>query len=112
MTTQHVLLTTVILACAACTPTATRSSTADGGEAALPAPVEVCVSDDAGLRVGRAVPRIGGVHSPREPISPQELNWMVDGIGCVTYPGPESRRQPCAAGRPSLPVVRRVLCMQ
>jgi hypothetical protein len=79
----------------------------------LPPAATVCVEQDGGAMVaGTARPSRAGVYDPSMPIVPEDLNWMVDGIGCVTYPGGASSQATCAPGSGPAPVVRRRLCAQ
>jgi hypothetical protein len=79
----------------------------------LPPAATVCVEHDGGaLALGTARPSRAGVYDPSMPVVPEHLNWMVDGVGCVTYPGGATRQATCAPGGGPAPVVTRALCAQ
>jgi hypothetical protein len=79
----------------------------------LPPPAQVCVEQEGGALVpGTAEPSRAGVYDPSMPIVPEHLNWMVEGLGCVTYPGRATRTASCASAAEPAPVVTRTLCAQ
>ena len=75
----------------------------------MPAAVDVCVGPLDALRRVRAVPSRAGVFDPGAPIQGEHLNWMVEGVGCVTYPA-LSGAVTCEGA--SLPWVATTLCQQ
>lgn len=78
----------------------------------LPDAIDVCVQvEGADAQPGRAVPSRAGVYDPHAPIDPTYLNWMVEGLGCVSYPHDGPPRVSCTRGA-MRPLVTPVLCQQ
>jgi hypothetical protein len=106
----------VALAFEGCTPAAVDAVLAESEALTtprlgtrMPEAEPVCMGPRAALVLHTATPSRAGVYTDDMPIQGEHLNWMVPGVGCVTYPV-LSNRVPCGGG--SHPWVASTLCQQ
>jgi hypothetical protein len=74
----------------------------------------VCVETGAAgvLKWGIAKPSPAGLMVPGQPVDPASLNWMVDGVGCVTAPQISTRKATCFENNVKVAVVSHIQCFQ
>jgi hypothetical protein len=107
------IIALLLFACGSDDEHATELVADDRPRTAMPDPIDVCVEAESGALVaGRAEPSRAGIYDPAAPIDPTLLNWVVEGQGCVVYPGGSERRAPCGDPPAEHPVVARTLCGQ